>query len=79
MLKLANVKPLILVGLATVNEHRIIIFLILKRARMRRRIAEQGKRVLLHPEGSTYACMWMDGRWALPLDFVASTDASRQL
>jgi len=55
MLELANVKPLILVGLATVNEHRIIVFLILKRASISRRIAEQGKRARPHPEASPHA------------------------
>ena len=67
MIKLANVKPLILDGLRTGNEHRIIVFLILKRASISRWSAELKE---TGPAASREfdLCMYADGRWALPLD-----------
>ena len=75
MLELANVKPLILDGLRAGNEHKIIVFSILKRASTSRRI------VVLRKTGPAASrefdlCMYADGRWVVPLDFVASTNAS---
>ena len=52
----------------------MIVFLILKRASISQRIAEQGKRARPHPEASPHADV--DGRWALLLASVASTAAS---